>query len=55
MTTGIGNRFFNRQHFLRAFFYYNTLSKGTRQLKNSALISLFFDYSVANFDSATSS
>lgn len=51
MATEIGNRFFDRQHFLRAFFYYNTLSKGTRQLKNCALISLFFDYSVANFDS----
>lgn len=33
MATEIGNRFFDRQHFLRAFFYYNTLSKGTRQLK----------------------
>lgn len=35
MAPEIGNRFFNRQHFLRTFFYYNTFFRGVRQLKNA--------------------
>ena len=49
MATGIGNRFLHHQHFLRAFFYYNTFFRGVRQLK-MRFDFRFFDYSVAIFD-----